>query len=165
MFEINFKVFEDNESENLIGEYGYFNFTIDNESYGIIIDEEIDDFSVSVYNWFTSFLKSLETLETENYVLINDIESFNAWIEMCRNKEVLSVSKVSGNKVGQGGWVRKEKLSDVDYKFWKDKKVLFTDFKTEILEKSEEYIAKLVKLNSLQNNNVIELSDLVAKIK
>lgn len=165
MFEINFKVFEDNESENLIGEYGYFNFTIDNESYGIIIDEEIDDFSVSVYNWFTSFLKSLETLETENYVLINDIESFNAWIEMCRNKEVLSVSKVSGNKVGQGGWVRKEKLSDVDYKFWKDKKVLFTDFKTEILEKSEEYIAELVKLNSLQNNNVIELSDLVAKIK
>lgn len=165
MFEINFKVFEDNESENLIGEYGYFNFTIDNESYGIIIDEEIDDFSVSVYNWFTSFLKSLETLETENYVLINDIESFNAWIEMCRNKEILSVSKVSGNKVGQGGWVRKEKLSDVDYKFWKDKKVLFTDFKTEILEKSEEYIAKLVKLNSLQNNNVIELSDLVAKIK
>ena len=165
MFEINFKVFEDNESENIIGEYGYFNFTIDNESYGIIIDEEIDDFSVSVYNWFTSFLKSLETLETENYVLINDIESFNAWIEMCRNKEILSVSKVSGNKVGQGGWVRKEKLSDVDYKFWKDKKVLFTDFKTEILEKSEEYIAKLVKLNSLQNNNVIELSDLVAKIK
>lgn len=165
MFEINFKVFEANESENLIGEYGYFNFTIDNESYGIIIDEEIDDFSVSVYNWFTSFLKSLETLETENYVLINDIESFNAWIEMCRNKEVLSVSKVSGNKVGQGGWVRKEKLSDVDYKFWKDKKVLFTDFKTEILEKSEEYIAELVKLNSLQNNNVIELSDLVAKIK
>lgn len=165
MFEINFKVFEDNESENLIGEYGYFNFTIDNESYGIIIDEEIDDFSVSVYNWFTSFLKSLETLETENYVLINDIESFNAWIEMCRNKEVLSVSKVSGNKVGQGGWVRKEKLSDVDYKFWTDKKVLFTDFKTEILEKSEEYIAELVKLNSLQNNNVIELSDLVAKIK
>ena len=165
MFEINFKVFEDDESENFIGEYGYFNFTIDNESYGIIIEEEIDDFSVSLYNWFTSFLKSLEILETENYVLINDIESFNTWIEMCRDKEIVSVSKVSGNKVEQGGWIRKEKLPDADYKFWKDKKILFTNFRTEVLEKSEEYLAKLVKLNSLQNNNVLELSNLVEKVK
>ncbi|MBP1042364.1 hypothetical protein I6N95_15190 [Vagococcus sp. BWB3-3] len=165
MFEINFKIVETEESEAFIGEYGYFSFTIDNENYGMIIEEEIEDFSVSLYDWFFSYLKSLEILETENYVLINDIESFNVWIEMCRDKEIVSVSKVSRDKVEQGGWVRREKLSDVDYKFWKDKKVLFSDFRTEILEKSAVYLADLIKLNSLENNKVLELNDLVTKLK
>jgi hypothetical protein len=165
MFEIKFKIFENDESENFIGKYGYFSFNIDNESYGIILEEEIDDFSVSVYDWFTSFLKCLEILETESYVLINDIESFNTWIEMYRDKDIVSISKISGDKIGQGGWLRTEKLPDADYKFWKDKKVLFSDFRTEILGKSEEYLTDLIKLNSLQNSYVHELSDLVMKLK
>ncbi|MBL1230951.1 hypothetical protein IW492_17120 [Enterococcus sp. BWB1-3] len=165
MFEIDFTVFENDESENFVGEYGYFSFTIDNEKYGIMIEEEIDDFSVSVYDWFTSFLKSLEILKKEDYVLINDIESFNTWIEMYRNDEIISISKVSGDKVEQGGWVRTEKLSDANYKFWKDKKVLFSDFRAEILEKSEKYLTDIIGLNSLQNSKVFELSDLVTKLK
>ncbi|MBP2100452.1 hypothetical protein [Enterococcus rivorum] len=165
MFEIKFKIFENDESDNFIGEYGYFSFVIDDESYGIILEEEIDDFSVSIYDWFTSFLKSLEILKKENYVLINDIESFNTWIELCRDKEIVSISKVSGDKVGQGGLVRKEKLSDADYKFWKDKKAVFSDFRIEILEKSEKYLTDLVKLNSSKNSNVLELSDLITKLK
>ncbi|GGD03845.1 hypothetical protein [Enterococcus wangshanyuanii] len=165
MFEIKFKIFENDELEKFTGEYGYFSFNIDNESYGILLEEEIDVFSVSVYDWFTSFLKCLEVLETENYVLINDIESFNTWIEICKDKDIVSISKISGDKIGQGGLVRTEKLPDADYKFWKDKKVPFSDFKTEILGKSEEYLADLIKLNPLQNNYVHELDDLIKKLR
>lgn len=165
MFEIKFKIFENDESENFTGEYGYFSFNVDKESYGIILEEEIDDFSVSVYDWFNSFLKCLEILETESYVLINDIESFNTWIKMYKDKDIVSISKISGDKIGQGGWIRTEKLPDADYKFWKDKKVPFSEFRTEILVKSEEYLIDLTKLNSLQNCYVRELNDLITKLK
>ena len=41
--------------KNLIGEYGYFSVRIDNEYYGIILEEELEDFTVSLYDWFISF--------------------------------------------------------------------------------------------------------------
>ncbi|MGX7420467.1 hypothetical protein ACWOFR_16900 [Carnobacterium gallinarum] len=163
MFEINFKLFSV-EEENFPGEYGYFNFIVSDSSYGIILEDEVEIFTVSVYEWFSSFLKALNILETEDYVLINDIESFNTWIEMCRNKDIITISKISGDKVEQGGWVRKEKLSDADYKFWKDKDVLFSDFREEILEKSEKYLADLINLNSLENNKIVELDKLIKEI-
>ena len=165
MLEIKFKVFENIDSDNLIGEYGYFSFTIDNEHYGIILEEELDDFTVSLYDWFISFLRALEILKTENYVLINDIESFNTWIEIYRDKEILSISKVLGTKVGQGGWIRTEKISNPDYQFWKDKKMLFSDFRTEVLEKSEYYLSEIIKLNSLRNKNIRNFKKLVEKLK
>lgn len=82
IFEIKFIIVKDVDTENLIGEYGYFSVRIDNEYYGIILEEELEDFTVSLYDWFISFLRALEILKTENYVLINDIESFNTWIEI-----------------------------------------------------------------------------------
>jgi len=165
IFEIKFIIVKDVDTENLIGEYGYFSVRIDNEYYGIILEEELEDFTVSLYDWFISFLRALEILKTENYVLINDIESFNTWIEIYRDKEILSISKVSGTKVGQGGWIRTEKLSNPDYQFWKDKKMLFSDFRTEVLEKSEYYLSEIIKLNSLQNKNIRDFKKLVEKLK
>ncbi|MBO0461460.1 hypothetical protein JZO83_06830 [Enterococcus sp. DIV1298c] len=165
IFEMKFKIVKDIYIENFIGEYGYFSVTIDNEHYGIILEEEVEDFTVSLYDWFDSFLRALEILNTESYVLINDIESFNTWIEIYREKEILSISKVSGAKVGQGGWIRTEKLSNPDYQFWKDKKMLFSDFRTEVLEKSEYYLSEIIKLNSLQNKNIRNFKKLVEKLK
>ncbi|MCA6774126.1 hypothetical protein IGK15_001497 [Enterococcus sp. AZ045] len=165
IFEIKFIIVKDVDTENLIGEYGYFSVRIDNEYYGIILEEELEDFTVSLYDWFISFLRALEILKTENYVLINDIESFNTWIEIYRDKEILSISKVLGTKVGQGGWIRTEKLSNPDYQFWKDKKMLFSDFRTEVLEKSEYYLSEIIKLNSLQNKNIRNFKKLVEKLK
>lgn len=165
MFEINFRIFKDLQLGDFVGEYGYFNFVVDDESYGIIIEKEIEAFSESLYDWFSCFLKALLILETENYVLINDIESFNSWIELNRKDEYVYISNIAGEKVGAGGLIRKEKLSDADDKFWKNKEVLFSDFKAEILEKSEGYLTNLDKLNALQNGNVLELSDLVTKVK
>lgn len=157
MFEISYKVFKNNEIEDdeLNGEYGYFQFDIDHESYGILIPQEIEEFSVSVYDWFLNFLEALLILENHNYVLISDIEKSDIWIELKKEDNNLKISKVSAGKIEVGGVVLKEKLPDTKYLYWKEKEVSFLEFKSELLEKSQSYIDEIKELNN-SNNKYLE---------
>ena len=82
-----------------------------------------------------------------------------------KKENYVFLSKAIGDKVGAGGLVREEKLSDVQYNSWKNKKDLFSDFKLEILKKSADYLTDLIHLNSLENNKVLALDRLINKIK
>lgn len=166
MFEIKFKVFSNAEIEanNLNGEYGYFYFSIDEDSYGVIISEEINDFSVSIYDWFFSFLSGLKILEDRNYVLINDIESFKIWIEIQRKDDCIYISKASGEKVDGGGLVRTEKILAIEYPYWKNKKIVWSNFRKEIINKATQYLLEISKLNSPGNINIVELKKLIEEL-
>lgn len=159
MFEINYKVFKNNEIEadELNGEYGYFQFDIDHESYGILIPQEIEEFSVSVYEWFSNFLEALLILENNNYALISDIEKIDIWIELKKEDNSLKISKVSSDKIEVGGVILKEKLPDRKYLYLKEKEVSFIEFKSELLEKAQSYIEEIKELNNPENKYLEEL--------
>ncbi|MFJ8462041.1 hypothetical protein ACIQ57_23470 [Lysinibacillus xylanilyticus] len=81
MFSINYKVFFDDVSE-LKGEDGYFQIQVDDETYGLYLQDDLDSFSVSVYWWFVYFLQSIKLIKNERLVYISDIETPRVWIEL-----------------------------------------------------------------------------------
>lgn len=159
MFKINYKAFKNNEIEadELNGEYGYFQFDVDQESYGILIPQEIEEFSVSIYDWFSNFIEALLILENNNYALISDIEKIDIWIELKKEDNSLKISKVSSGKIEVGGVILKEKLPDTKYLNWKEKEVSFMEFKSELLEKAQSCIEEIKELNNPGNKYLEEL--------
>ncbi|MGY3187344.1 hypothetical protein ACVWXS_002048 [Lysinibacillus sp. TE18511] len=69
MFCINYKVIFDDISE-LKGADGYFQIQVDDEIYGLYLQDDLDSFSVSVYWWFVYFLRSIQLIRNEKLVIL-----------------------------------------------------------------------------------------------
>ncbi|MDL2302484.1 hypothetical protein LJC58_09030 [Lachnospiraceae bacterium OttesenSCG-928-D06] len=167
MFKIRYKIFADEELEDyeISGENGYFELTFVDEIYGIYISEDIDIFSVSIYWWFYYLLEALDKIQDENYVLICDIETSNTWIEIKRDTDILNISEVSADKPNGSTAVECTIMPNLKYEYWKDKKILFEDFKLEILSKAREYLEELKSLNVEKHSQIINLEMLIIKIQ
>lgn len=167
MFKISYKLFEseDVEGNELNGTEGYFQFEIDNETYGIFITEEIDDFTVSVYWWLYYFLEVVRLLKTERYVLISDIEKSNIWIELKMEKDIVEISKVSADKPEGSGAIETKKVPNLTYPYWKEKRVIYEDLKKEVIDKTKLYVEELKVLNNESNKEILKMEKLVLEIE
>lgn len=167
MFEISFKIFENEnvDKTELNGEDGYFQFTIDNETYGIFISEDIDEFSVSIYWWLYYLLKAVLILKTENYVLVSDIEKPKIWIELKKEKNIVKMSKVTADKPEGRGAIESKEMAHLIHKYWKDKQVSYENLKTEVVNKTKLYIEELRVLNNKGNKDILNLENLILEIE
>ncbi len=167
MFKISYKLFENEnvEGNELNGADGYFQFEIDNETYGIFITEEIDDFSVSVYWWMYYLLEAVLILKTERYVLISDIEKPSIWIELKKEKDVVGISKVSADKPKGSGAIETKKMPNLMYQYWKEKRVTYEDLKKEVIDKTKLYVEELRILNNENNKYILSLKRLILEIE
>ncbi|MEA0566289.1 hypothetical protein [Lysinibacillus irui] len=167
MFKISFKIFENDSVEEmeLNGADGYFQFEIDNETYGIFIPEDIDEFSVSVYWWLYYFLKAVLILKTESYVLISDIEKPKIWIELIREENTLKISKVTADKPEGSGAIETKEMPNLIHHYWKDKQVSYEIFKTEVVNKAKLYIEEVRVLNNEANKDILTLESLILEIE
>lgn len=168
MFKINFKIFgnENVEEMELNGADGYFQFKIDNETYGIFIPEDIDEFSVSIYWWLYYLLKAVLILKTESYVLISDIEKPKIWIELNREKNIVKISKVTADKPEGSGAIETKEMPNLIYQYWKDKKVSYENLKTEVVNKTKLYIEEVRVLNNNESHkDILNLENLILEIE
>lgn len=164
MFTLSYKIFKNIEENELLGADGYLQLQIEDEAYGILIPEEVDEFSVSIYWWTRYLLEALLILKTESYVLISDTEKPNIWLELKKEKHLLKISKVSADKPDGSGAVQRKEMPNLIYPFWKDKQVTYNDFKNEILKKATLYTKELRQLNSEEKKDVLILESLILEI-
>lgn len=167
MFKIRYRIFEEEEVEDyeIYGEYGYFELTIVDETYGVFILEDIDVFSVSIYWWFYYLLEALGKLRNCMYVLISDIEKSNTWIELKHETDILNISKVSADKPIGSTAVECVVMPNLKYEYWKDKKILFEDFKFEVLSKAKEYLEDIKLLNTKNHSQIHNFELLIHKVQ
>ncbi|SCZ12613.1 MULTISPECIES: hypothetical protein [unclassified Lysinibacillus] len=167
MFKISFKIFENDSVEEmeLNGADGYLQFEIDNETYGIFIPEDIDEFSVSIYWWLYYFLKAVLILKTESYVLISDIEKPKIWIELVKEKNIVKISKVTADKPEGSGAIETKEMPNLIHQYWKDKQISYEDLKTEVVNKTKLYIEELRVLNNDVNKDILNLESLILEIE
>lgn len=167
MFKISFKIFENDSVEEmeLNGADGYFQFEIDNETYGIFIPENIDVFSVSIYWWLYYFLKALLILKTESYVLISDIEKPKIWIELMKEKNIVKISKITADKPEGSGAIETKEMPKLIHQHWKDKQISYENLKTEVVNKTKLYIEELRVLNNEVNKDILNLENLILEIE
>ncbi|WP_042473860.1 hypothetical protein [Bacillus ndiopicus] len=167
IFNISFKVFEnENVGEmELNGTEGYFQFEIDNETYGIYIPEDIDEFSVSIYWWLYYFLTAILILKTESYVLISDIEKLKIWIELKKEKNIVKISKVKADKPEGSGAIETKEMPNLVHQYWNEKQVSYENLKTEVVNKTKLYIEQLRALNNELNKDIMILGSLIQDIE
>ena len=168
MFKIRYKIIDNIELESweLKGTDGYLEFQIVDETYGIYMPENIDVFMVSIYWWFYYFLKAIIILYETNYCLISDIEKANVWIELKKHGEGLYISKVFAEKPEGSSALESKIIPNITYKYWKDKKVIFANFKSEVLNKAKRYLKELKSLNNKEiHKDIQNLELLIEKVE
>ncbi|RYL87084.1 hypothetical protein ABNN70_00605 [Sporolactobacillus sp. Y61] len=168
MFHINYKIFNHivNEVNELRGADGYFQIQVGDSKYGLMLTEDLDAFSVSVYWWFIYFLEALYLIQREDQVYISDIETPQVWIELKRiNNDKLLISEAHATKPEGSHAVVCTISNKVTYPAWSGKPVLFTEFRDELLTSSISYLNDLYKINAKSHPNLIKLKTLIDKVK
>lgn len=164
MFSINYKVFFDDVSE-LKGEDGYFQIQVDDETYGLYLQDDLDSFSVSVYWWFVYFLQSIQLIKNERLVYISDIETPRVWIELKKfDDEKITIREVHADKLEGSQAIECRMHSKITYPNWNNKLVLLVDFENEVLEKAKKYLYDLKQLNDNSHPYILKFESLVEKI-
>ncbi|MNO58777.1 hypothetical protein D3C76_493480 [compost metagenome] len=119
-------------------------------------------------NWFERLIKLVLYLNTNDYVAISDIESYNTWIEFVKkDQNTLKVSIIkNSNKSGLSDIVM-HRFSQYKYSDWRDVTVLMEDFKNELIHKTELYIEQIRRLNEhlIESKRIKILDNLLDKIK
>ena len=100
---------------------GFFAINVNGNYYGHchyspLVDDEHGWHLIS--EWFINFVLVYQNLNRTNYVALNDIESFNMWIEFKKDHDLISVSIVEKNKEDGVTEFQSTPLKDFNYGEW-----------------------------------------------
>ncbi|MBP1044319.1 hypothetical protein I6N95_25245 [Vagococcus sp. BWB3-3] len=165
MFHINYKLFNQDQ-EKFKGESGYFQLIFNQSEYGVFLQHELEVFSVSVYQWFHDLLEAATLLKEQSPVFVKDPDVLSAWIELRKlDSEVISICEVhSGHLYGQEA-VRCEELARPTYPRGSHNFVSIKLFNSELLEKVQQYVHQLKRLNSSDHPAVLALESLMTELE
>ncbi len=161
MFKINYRITDNEEKlknfspqEVAAGEpvEGYFELKVNDKSYGYYNKETLqpgEEGMDLLTTWFESLLELLiEFKKGSQYVAINDIESYNAWLEFKRlDDKQVCISYLRAKKWGGLGQITKVPLNEIDSYEWKNEIVTFNELSHEIKTKVNQYINELCAIN------------------
>lgn len=148
MFELNYRIVH-TEYDDFKGQHGFFIIKCNEHIYGEMYPKEIEEImdKVSLYNWFERLIRVIQVLNTETYVALSDVESYNTWIEFQKRNEQVIISIVTAEKP-QGSSDIELGLKEPIAGEWINQTVDFDQFKTEIIEKAQKYMDYIFTNNS-----------------
>jgi len=133
---------------------------------------------------FIDFINAYNQLCRSGYVLINDVESYIAWIELKNVQNRVRINLVRAEKPQGTTELRTTPLDEFEYGNWyiqqvrngvihselvdrRDESVSIRRFRDELLWKSSQYLEELREINPklLSNRLIAELNMLVAQLK
>lgn len=161
MFKIEYKITDLPEYDFFKGQYGFFKFICNENSYGMVLDdlkknkktnisdeefdEEFEKLMADVYvcDWFERFIRVAEKLKTNDYILLSDVDSYCAWIEFKSEGDYLIISVPYSDKTNERFDVDCElKIEPWGYE-WKNQKILKSEFKEELIKQVKNYIKEI----------------------
>ncbi|QAT29003.1 hypothetical protein EQW38_01685 [Lactiplantibacillus plantarum] len=164
MFRIKFKIFDSliEDNDGLKGEYGYFLFSVNENNYGEYRDDvDLDIFSTDIYDWFVNFIEAINLLKTKKEVYISDVETQEVWIELTvLNIDTIKISEIRAEKPEGSLAVETDIELHEKSTVWEEI-VQLSDVKRVLLSTSEDYLAKLKKINDTNNDYIEKLIALV----
>ena len=147
MFEVRYKIVPA-DYDDYAGENGYLQICVNEFQYGNIWPDELDGVmeTLCLSDWMERLVRVCTLLETDNYVALSDVDSYDTWLEFRKIDQQISVSMArTSDKVGHG-IIETEPLHVVAYD-WKDLTVPYEEFREELYRKAGEYIRYLKENN------------------
>lgn len=120
-----------------------------------------------ITNWFTSLLRAYLELEELGYAAINDIESYNTWIEFKVCSKALIASIIEAEKEDGMQEVHTKPFKVYNYGEWSNISISLEDFKNELVEKSSQYLCEIANINKklLESRRIQNLNELIQEVK
>ncbi len=155
---------------------GNFAIEINQYEYGLYYDEPIEEGQWGwerLFHWFYAFLEVCIKLKKEKYLLIDDIESYNSYIEFKVIGKKVIVSNVISDKVLNQitsfgmGYIEKKQPYPYEYGDWKDLEITYDELKNEVVKVTEQFFEELEKINKnlLDSKHILHMKKLVEKVK
>jgi len=199
MFEILYRILLENEeleeydenSFDMGGDIlGFFAINVNGYHYGHYHNYPLQPgefWSEQISYWFISLIRAYHELNCSGYVLVNEVDSFNTWIEFKRNDDMVIIDLIEAEKpcgTTEPTELRLTPLEKFEYGTWytqyvKDGKVCpelvarhnepvkLSRIRAELLRKGLQYLDELREINPklLGNRIIAELETLVSSLK
>lgn len=148
MFEIDYRIVH-SEYDDFIGQNGFLQIICNEHIYGEVYPVELEMVmdKVSLFDWFERLVRVIQYLNTEEYVALSDVESYNTWIEFYRKNKEVTISIVTAEKE-KGSRDIEFNLKDPIEGEWSNQVISYSQLKDEIVKKTMEYIESIVASNT-----------------
>ena len=178
MFEINYRIIIDcdlwasfnlEQIEQEGGIEGFFQLVFDTEEYGYYHSRELapgeEGFDI-ISTWFDNLLEVCLLLESTEYIALNDIETYNTWIEFIPKEDQLCVSLMESDS-RTNEFILLQPLDNSRYPDFKNITISRETFKCKVIQGTKDFIEELAGINKrfLQSERVLSLLELLSKIK
>lgn len=110
--------------------------------------------------WFARLILAYQKLCDSDYVAVNNIESYNSWIEFKRKQEWIIVSIVEVEKPSGTMEVELIPLKKIVYGEWHSESIKLTEFHDELVNKASMYLDEIHEINAklLSNKYIAEVN-------
>ena len=168
MFKINYAIMDtEDEIRALMSSgcyiYGLFEMVANKKGYGIYSEEEEIRKCPGIFEnllfWFEQLTTVVKEIKKHGYALLNELESYNTWIEFIYKENYIELSIIIIEKFSGGGYLSFDRIlpSEREYGEWKKEKVSFEEFSNEVINTVESFLQTIYSINpTLRKNSTIE---------
>jgi len=198
MFEILYRILQTNEDLEELDEtsfdmggdvLGFFAINVNGYHHGHYHNYPLQPsefWSEEISYWFISLIRAFHELNHSGYVLVNEVDSFNTWIELKKIQDMVTVNLIKAEKpcgTTESTDLRLTPLEKFEYSAWyveyvkdgkacselvdrRDESVKLSRFRAELLRKASQYLDELREINPklLGNRIIAELEMLVQSL-
>lgn len=143
--------------------YGLFEMVANKKGFGIYSEEERLRKCPSIFEnllfWFEQLTTVVKEIKKHGYALLNEIESYNTWIEFIYKENYIELSIIKFEKFSGCGYLSFDRIlpSEREYGEWKKEKVSFEEFSNEVINAVESFLHTIYSINpTLRKNSTIE---------
>ncbi len=153
MFKLNFRVSADQFSKSTVSleeeVYGFFEIQCGDHTYGFCPKEPlVTEGNDLLSTWFDQLTEVCILLKAYSFILINDITSYNSWLQIQRhNQGVLVINQIISLKKSGSRSILTEPLSDAKNGQINNFEVNEDEFYQEIMETTIEFLSTLSDIN------------------
>ena len=158
MFKINYAIMDtEDEIRTLMPSgcyiYGLFEMVANKKGYGIYSEEEEIRKCPGIFEnllfWFEQLTTVVKEIKKHGYALLNEIESYNTWIEFIYKENYIELSIIRIEDFSGGGYLSFDCIlpSEREYGEWKKEKISFEEFSNEVIKSAEKFLHTIYSIN------------------
>ena len=132
---------------------GLFEIVVNNKGFGIYSEEEEIRKCPGIFEyllfWFEQLTTIVKEIKKHGYALLNEIESYNTWIEFIYKENYIELSIIRIEKFSGGGYLSFDRIlpSEREYGEWEKERITFEEFSSEVIKTADSFLRTIYSIN------------------
>ena len=99
--------------------------------------------------WFEYLTTIVKEIKKHGYALLNEIESYNTWIEFIYKENDIELSIIRIEKWNECGLLSFERIlpPEIEYGEWKKERITFDEFSNEVINAADRFLRTIYSIN------------------